>query len=241
MAIHYNQSIPRGLCFNFDALNPKCFNTTNRTFTDIISGVTGTTVGDSTKLNLETNPLGDGKPHLKFNPGATTRTAYINFNPANMKLPKGKNMTISFWSYFIDQGNIDHPNVGWETTGAWTGTNGWIFGTGYGTDGPRFGINDNSYYISGGYVYNVWQHWVVTFDGYDTSTGFKTYRNGVIYNTRGITNTSIVGNTNVLNIGATNSRGGNWGGYMDIVQIWDRDLTAAEVKSLYATQKGRFI
>ena len=236
MSQNYGAKFPAGMGFCFDALNPKCYSGSGTTFTDIVSGVSATAVV-TTSLALDSTL---GRPHLKFTPGATTRTACIPFPSANLTLPKATVGTWSFWSYFQDQGNIDHPNMGWETTGSWTGTNGWVFGTGWGTDGSRFGDNNNSFYVSGGYQNSVWQHWVITYQT-NTTNGMKAYRNGSLYHQIN-TDTSMISpsNTNTFNIGATNSRGGNWGGYMDIVQIWDRVLTANEVGYLYDIQRGRF-
>lgn len=236
MGIGYGVKIPQGMCFCFDALNSKCYSGTGTTFTDIISGVSTNAIVTSS-LSMDSTL---GSPHLKFTPGATTRTAYIPFPSANLNLPRGTTGTWSFWSYFQDQGSIDHPTLGWETGSGWDGLNGWVFGTGWGTDGPRFGINDNKFLVSGGYQNNVWQHWIITFKS-NTTNGMKAYRNGSLY-TQINTGTQTISpeNTNTFNIGATNSRGGNWGGYLDIVQIWDRDLSENEIISLHNIQKGRF-
>lgn len=236
MAQNYGARLPQGMCFCFDALNPKCYSGTGTTFTDIISGVTTNAVVTSS-LAMDSTL---GSPHLKFTPGATTRTAYIPFPSTNLNLPRGSVGTWSFWSYFQDQGSIDHPNMGWETNSSWNGENGFVFGTGWNTDGPRFGVNTNSFYVSGGYQNNVWQHWMITFKA-NTTNGMKAYRNGTLY-TQINTGTQTISpaNTNTFNIGATNGRSGNWGGYMDIVQIWDRELSVDEVSFVYNAQKGRF-
>lgn len=232
----YGPKLPEGMCFCFDALNPKCYSGSGTTFTDIVTGTSATAVV-TTSLGLDSTL---GSPHLKFTPGATTRTAYIPFSSSSLQLPKGSVGTWSYWSYFQDQGNIDHPNMGWETTGSWTGTNGWVFGTGWGLDGPRFGVNNNSFYVSNGYQNNVWQHWVITYES-NTTNGMKAYRNNSLYHQINTDTSTISGtNTNTFNIGATNSRGGNWGGYMDIVQIWDRVLSETEIDQLHNAQRGRF-
>jgi len=238
MAINYGVKLPPDIKFCFDALNPKCYSGSGTTFTDLVTGTTTTAVV-TTSLGLDSTL---GRPHLKFTPGETTRTAYIPFSTTNLNLPRDSTGTWSFWSYFQDQGNVDHPNIGWETTGTWTGTNGWIFGTGFGTDGPRFGVNNNSFFVSGGYQNNVWQHWVITFQA-NTTNGMKAYRNNVLF-TQINTGTSVISpsgsNNNTFNIGATNVRSGNWGGYMDIVQIWDRVLSVSEIDYLYNIQRKRF-
>lgn len=235
MSQNYGAKIPSGVKFCFDALNAKCYSGTGSTFTDVITG-TSTTAVITSSLAMDSTL---GSPHLKFTPGATTRTAYIPFPSANLNLPRGQTATISIWAYFQDQGSIDHPMVGWETASDWTGQNGFVIGTGWGTDGTRVGVagNNNGYT---GMENTKWIHWTVTFNG-AISNGLKMYKNASVALQTTPTTASIGStNTNTLNIGATNTRGGNWGGYMDIVQIWDRELSATEVGSLYSIQKGRF-
>lgn len=235
MGINYNPTVPYGMVFNFDALNPKCYSGTGTTFADAITGTTATATVTSPAT------LGMVNGHLRFVPGATTRTAYIPFPSANLLLPRGSEATISIWSYFEDQGNIDHPMVGWETGSSWDGLNGFVVGTGWGTDGTRFAVAGTNPGYSG-MENTTWLHWVVTFNSAFTN-GVKLYKNAsvVVQGTAGTSNTSISStNTLPLNIGATNTRGGNWGGYLDIVQIWDRALGQDEISTLYNLQKGRF-
>jgi len=236
MAQHYGAKIPTGTIFSFDALSQKCYSGSGTTFKDAITGTTATATV-TTSLAMDSTL---GSPHLKFTPGATTRTAYMAFNSSNINVPRGVTATWSCWCYFQDQGSIDHPMFGWETGSSWVGENGVVCGTGWGTDGVRFGVAG---YNTGGYsgmVGNTWVHWVITFNGNQTN-GLKLYKNASIER-QGTPTTTTIGtsNTNTFNIGATNSRGGNWGGYLDIVQVWDRELTANEVGTLYSVQKGRF-
>jgi|11BtaG_2_1085332.scaffolds.fasta_scaffold04077_4 hypothetical protein len=247
--------LPAGLVFNFDALNTKCYSGSGTTFTEIISGQTGTVnTANSGTVGLDSTL---GSSHLKFaNPNAATRTAYISFpvnitsNSGGVYVPQGPHATWNWWHYFQDAGNVDHPNFGWETAGSWDGDEGFVFGTGYDTDGPRWGIDDGGYTVyattgptTGDYRTNEWQNYCVTFDGL-ISNGLKTYLNGVLVDERniaGATNKSIPAtNTNNLHVGATNSRGGNWNGYMDIIQMYETTLSASQVKALYNAFKGRF-
>lgn len=228
----------------FDALNPKCYSGSGTSFTELVSGYTTTAVQNG-NLNIVGN-------HLRFTPGAATRTNYIPFpvdlfNPNNgVRVPTGSSATWSWFQYFEDQGSIDHPNIGWETGSGWDGADGFVFGTGWGTDGPRWGIGGTAYNYtsmasSARYATNVWQNYTVTFDG-NLTNGVKTYLNGVLVNeqTAG-TNKVISGvNTNNLHIGSTNSRGGNWGGYMDIVLMWNETLDASDVYKVYNCYKNRF-
>ena len=237
MGIHYNSKVPDGMCFCFDALNAKCYSGTGTTFRDLISGTSTTAVVTSPAT------LGIVNNHLRFVPGAATRRSYIPFPSANIRVPTGLTGTWSWASYFEDQGSVDHPNLGKETGDGWNGIGGFVFGTGWGLDGPRWGIGGTAYtvYTSSpiDYVNTTWQIWTVTYNG-NATNGLKTYTNGVLNYQQTPTATTIGSNSNDLIIGATNVRGGNWGGYMDIVQMWDRELDASEVLQNFNTIKGRF-
>lgn len=247
MGQFFNPSVPKNLVFCFDAINPKCYSGTGTSFTELVSGTTATAVV-TTSLGMDSSL---GKPHLKFTPGATTRTAYIPFpvdlygTGSGVNVPTGTTATWSWWQYWQDQGSIDHPNFGWETSNNWGGADGFVFGTGHGTDGPRWGIGGTAWnvyqFIPTDYVANVWQNWTVTFSG-GMADGLKTYLNGELVDQRSTNGILITGsaNSNNLHIGATNSRGGNWGGYMDLIHMWNTVLSDAEVYRHYDMFKGRF-
>lgn len=236
MGVYYNAAPPTGMCFCFDALNPRCYSRTGTTFRDLVSGATATAVVSGATLGIVNN-------HLRFVPGANTRNCYIPFLSSSVRVPTGGTGSWSWASYFEDQGDIDHVNIGKETGGSWDGVNGFVFGTGYGTDGPRIGIGGTTYntWLNGGssYATNVWQFWTVTYYAGQTN-GFKIYLNGALNYQTNSSNVNIGSNSNTLNIGATNNRGGNWGGYMDLVQIWERELSAAEVFQNFQIFRGRF-
>lgn len=246
MGQHYNNKPPSGMTFCFDAINPKCYSGAGTQFTEMLSQTTVSAVVTSS-LGLDSSL---GKPHLRFTPGETTRTAYIPFpvdlyGDSGVKVPFGSTATWSWWQYFEDQGSVDHPNFGLEMGNGWDGESGFVFGTGWGTDGPRWGVANTAYTIyftaSPDYQRNVWQNWTVTFDG-NATNGLKTFLNGTLIDERTPTTKviNIEDNTNDLFIGATNNRGGNWGGYMDIIQMWNRPLSSFEVGYLYSINKGRF-
>lgn len=236
MAVNFNSIVPYGMTFSFDALNPKCYSGSGTTFTDLVTKTAASAAVTSPAT------LGIVNGHLRFAPGESTRVAYIPFPTSKLNLPRGSEATISIWSYFEDQGNMDHPMIGWETGTDWDGLNGFVIGTGWGLDGTRVAVAGNNIGYTG-MENNVWIHWVLTFNSGFTN-GVKLYKNAsvVLQGTAGASNTSIGStNTNTLNIGATNSRAGNWGGYMDIVQIWDRALGQDEISYLYNTQRKRFV
>lgn len=231
MSISYNTSIPRqGLVFAWDGLNPKSWNGISNTHTDLLSITTGTKTG--------ANSLTYTGGHVDFT-GGGTRVCYVSFPDVDNTVPTNNQGTWMWAHYFEDAGDIDHPNFGKETGNSWDGQNGFVFGTGFGTDGPRWGIGGTAYTIysttggaTGDYRPNVWQIYCVTYLR-NTTNGLKTYlldSNGMrLVDQRNTPDSAIGSNTNNLQIGATNSRGGNWNGRMDFVYMWNRALTEDEV------------
>ena len=225
-----------GLVFAWHGADSQSWKDVNsNTHYDLISGTAGTRGGANTITYLGSN---NPSKHIKFN-GGGNRNCYISFPSANITVPTGDEGTWMWANYFEDAGNIDHPNFGKKTTGTWSGTNGFVFGTGWGTDGPRWGIGGQAYAIygttggsTGDYRGNVWQIYAVTYQR-NTVNGLKTYladRNGQrLVDERTTSNYAIGSNSNALHIGATNSRGGNWNGYMDFVYMWNRALTQDEI------------
>jgi len=242
MALHHNPRIvTSGLVFAWNGLDSNSWDGISTTHYDLISGNPGTKTG--------ANAITKTNNHVYFT-GGGNRTAYVSFPSANITVPTGNEGTWMWASYFIDGGSFDHPNIGKETTGTWSGTNGFVFGTGWGTDGPRWGIAGTAYTVyndvaasTGDYRENVWQIYTVTYTR-NSSTGLQTYlsdSNGTrLCDQRTTPDSAIGSNSNALHIGATNSRGGNWNGYMDFVYMWDRALTYEEVLQNYNATKTRF-
>ena len=241
MAIGYNpRVITDQICFYFDALNSKCYSGTGTTFRDLISNTAASAVVTSPATLAIVNG------NLRFVPGATTRTAYIPFSSGSVTVPTGQQGSWMWFQKWEDQGSIDHPNIGKESGSGWDGVNGFVFGTGWGTDGPRWGIGGTAYAVyqstSTGYVAGVWQCWAVTYNGGsgNNANGLKTYLNGTLVDSRTAVAATIGSNANDLYIGSTNSRGGNFGGYMDNVLMWTKELTSAEVYQNFQALRGRY-
>jgi len=235
--------VRNGLVFTWAGMSSRTWDGSSSTHTDLISKITGTKTGS--------NPLVREGNHVDFDNGtAGTRTTYISFPSANITVPTGNLGTWMWAHYFEDAGSVDHPNFGKETTGAWAGGDGFVFGTGYGTDGPRWGIAGTAHTVyattgasTGDYRTNVWQIYCVTYER-NSSTGLKTYlhdSNGQRkVDERSTSDVAIGSNSNALHIGATNSRGGNWNGLMDFVLMYDTALTQEQVYQNFDAVKNRF-
>jgi len=235
MSNSYGAVVPANPCFVWDGANIKSWNRSGTTHYDLITNTAGTFSGAGT--------LTYTGGHVVFapNPVSSTNTAVVQFARPNLNLPTGAQGTWSWWYYYTTSSTIDAPNFGHEASSNWDGLNGFVFGTGWGNDGLRMGIGGVAVYVpgSGGpsYVYNTWQQITVT---YIRSGAWLVYVNGALAFTTTAGANNIGVNTNNLVIGGTNSRGGNWRGSMDIIQMWDRALTAAEVLQNYNALRGRF-
>lgn len=242
MATNYSPKIVTdGLVFAWDGMNSKCWDGSSSTHYDLVNRGAGTKTGANT-LQRENN-------HVSFS-GTGTRSCYISFSSSNIVVPTGDTGTWIWVHYFSDAGNQDHPNIGKETSSSWNGVDGFVFGTGWGTDGPRWGIGGTSYGIhtttgsnTGDYKGNIWQMYAVTYQR-NTTNGLKTYlfdTNGNrLVDERNTSDSPIGSNSNPLHIGSTNVRAGNWNGYMDCVYMWNKALSESEIKTMFNSLKGRF-
>lgn len=231
------------LVFAWDGISPRSWDGSSSTHTELVGKGTGTKSGANTLSII------DG--HVDFdNSTVGTRTCYISFANDNITVPTGNYGTWIWANYFEDAGDIDHPAFGKETTGAWAGGDGFVFGTGWGTDGPRWGIGGTAYTVyattgasTGDYRPNVWQMYAVTYER-GVTNGLKTYlhdSNGQrLVDQRTPTDVAIGSNTNPLIVGATNSRGGNWNGRLDFILMYDTALSQDEVFQNFDVYRSRF-
>jgi|TARA_R100000152_G_C6698181_1_gene128293 hypothetical protein len=235
--------VTKNLIFAWNGAHPRCWNGVSSSTEELISRKNGTknTSGSST--------ISIGNHHVRFNNADDgNRTAYFSFNSSDITVPTGNEGTWFFNSNLIDAGNVDHPQFGKETSGSWSGGDGFVFGTGWGTDGPRWGIGGTAYAVyastgsTTGDYQQQWQIWGVTYKR-NTTDGLKTYlldKNGSrLVDERDADDNAIGSNSNALHIGATNSRGGNWNGDFDFLYMYDRELTAVEVETNFNALKGR--
>lgn len=239
MGIAYNNSIVKdGLVFAWDGMNSRSWDGSSVTHYDLVSGAAGTKTGG--------NALTRSNSHVSFS-GAGTRVCYLSWDKSRITVPTGSQGTWLWSHYYTSLGNQDHVNIGSETGGSWDGVNGFVFGTGYGTDGPQWGIGGTAYTPYGSspgsqYRTGVWQIYAVTYQR-GVTNGLKTYlldSNGNrLADQRTPTNVDIGSNTNPLLIGATNSRGGNWNGFMDFAFMYNRALTETEITRTFNALKWR--
>ncbi|HEY3311496.1 MAG TPA: LamG domain-containing protein, partial [Anaerolineales bacterium] len=88
------------------------------------------------------------------------------------------------------------------------------------------------------YAINAWTFFVATFDGTDNSKPMKIYKNGELNILGGnpVTGPNTIATNNLdLNIGKENSSAYNFWGSLDDVRIYNRALTADEIRALFAS------
>ncbi len=243
MAIVYNTKIVRdGLVFSWDGMNPKCWDGSSSTHYDLVGGGSGT--------NTSNTSLVRSNNHVFFDNSALgNRECDIVFPNANVTVPTGDEGTWIFCHYWQDAGSIDHPAFGKETGSGWNGINGFVFGTGWGVDGPRWGIGGQGFAVysvvgtNTGDYRQAWQMYAVTYQR-NTTNGLKTYlcdSNGKrLVNESNTGDYAIGSSSESLRIGSTNYRGGNFNGYFDFVHMWNRALSETEINFMLDTFRDRF-
>ena len=231
--------IQDGLVFCWNGTDRNCWNGTSTTHFDLVSNNSGDKLG-ANSLSLSDN-------HVYFT-GGGNRVCTINYSSSLITVPTGDTGTWMWAQYFVDSGNIDHPNFSKTTSSGWDGAGGFTFGTGWGLDGLRCGVGGQYYSVYPGdnnstYKNNAWQIYCVTYVR-NTIDGLKTYildSSGMRLADAQNTSDFAIGSSSVdLIIGAANLRGGNWQGYMDFVYMWNKTLDQDTVYQQFSILKNRF-
>jgi len=151
--------------------------------------------------------------------------------------------TTTGFSYGSSAGTI----CAWAKTNTITGSWSWIFSYGgVGTNLARFiGINGSTYY-AGGYANDIstsglpLNTWVYITEVYDGTTAYL-YVNGVLL-ASAVKPWSTYGSvTNTGQVGRQVNGGEYWNGSISVVQVYNRALSANEVKQNYNASLGRFV
>ncbi|MCX6790068.1 MAG: hypothetical protein NTV60_00905 [Candidatus Kaiserbacteria bacterium] len=199
------------------------------------SGNNGTLIGMSTTTSPVAGKIGQG---LRFD-GSIFQ--YVNAgNPSNINFGSGA-FSIGLWVKAPTQ-LTSYPAVIEKGTGDFTscpGThNGWYLGK-VGNNTYDFRLSDNSTtcfdHVNFGNFENLgWTHVVVTVDsGSAASPKIKAYKNGVLVDT---VNRAYLGSLDTarnLNFGSWQYSGTFFKGSLDDTRIYNRVLSATEVKNLY--------
>ncbi|OHA29992.1 MAG: hypothetical protein A3B08_02015 [Candidatus Taylorbacteria bacterium RIFCSPLOWO2_01_FULL_43_44] len=183
-----------------------------------------------------TSGWGDGKRGKALNFDGVDDAVSV---APNSSINDISSLTISTWVYPRTEGELNRggilrkenfPTAGWDFGFDSAGTNALFFRHFY--DGGTNLIRDSS---DSAVTLNKWNYITLTWDGSTTATGIKFYVNGIEtgYDTtqNGVGNRVSDASSN-LDIGIAPAAN-TWDGLIDDVRIYNRALTAAEVKALY--------
>jgi hypothetical protein len=205
--------------------------------------------GSMLNMSTTSSPIpGKSGQGLKFDGANDAINAGSTSSLTDIQNQGGGGMTVAFWinpdsnstKYILAKGGANNGSGTWSILKA-SNTNParLSFNKEGGTDASK---NYNSLLVSG-----VWQHIVLTWDGtMAVSTGVLVYRNGVLVSnvtgTDGASANSDSGNAlcmgNLSTIGSANcATSGSADMKLDDVMIYNRVLSAAEVRQLYNRSK----
>ncbi len=219
--------VTQGLLFYLDAGNPTSYPGSGSTWTDLAgSGLT------TTLFNTPTYSSANGG-YLAFNPNSS------QYCQTSASLASLSSWTVEVWHYYNATfiGQFANPAILTEiyndptinfTLGSITGA---------------FPVLQIAYYNSGWYTTSntytlpsiAWYHIVGTYDG----TNLKLYINGILTQTQASSTTPARSGFGMRFMRRWDL-GDYWGGYLAIVRIYNRALSATEVNANYQVSKARF-
>lgn len=142
-------------------------------------------------------------------------------------------ITISLWL----KTTAPSENYKLISTALWPPGSGWMLGTQYPEAWAERGVSirkNSNFRRYTGFVANQWNHLVLSYD----RTNFIEYINGEISYAEKLINGPRIGSGTKLMIGAwLPYTAYNYSGLMDEVRIYNKSLTASEVKTLYSLRK----
>ena len=159
-------------------------------------------------------------------------------NPLQMNDPSGGGLTLTWWGYFDNTGD-DFQRI-FDKSSAGSATNGWAVYVGdVGSNALlKLASNNSDQIISNSYFTSTWQNWCVTW--VKSSGTYVTYLNGVQDRT-GTRTWDIPSVETQASIGSWNhSTGREYNGNIASLKIYDKALTASEVKQNFNAFRGRF-
>ena len=217
--------VTSGLLFYLDAGNATSYPGSGSTWTDLAgSGLT------TTLYNSPTYSSANGG-YLAFAPGSS------QYGQTSASLATLSSWSLEVWHYYTATNTGSLPCI---ITEVWSSTPiNFTLGSGSGsTSSLQVGYFNNGWFTTTG-SYSLpsvgWYHIVGTYDG----ANLKLYVNNVLTQTSASTTASV---SSALGIRFMR-RWDNpeyWGGYLAIIRIYNRALSATEVTTNYAASKARF-
>jgi concanavalin A-like lectin/glucanase superfamily protein len=163
----------------------------------------------------------------------------IEINPAS-SINDMAQVSGSLWLYTRDTLDFNSILNKWSDN---TNLDGWgLEDCGCGTDNLGFeaGFNTNSFFIettNAPIKRDRWQHIAFTWGGAGDGSDFRFYVDGVLVTSTNLVSTGSNGRSSDaardLHIGSNDSGGSGWDGSIDEVRVYNRVLSADEIKRLY--------
>ena len=237
MATEYNPRIVTdNLVFFLDAANTKSYPGTGTTWTDMMGTNNGTLTDGPTFSSDNGGSIVFDGDNDDVELGSIDSSNVLSLND-----PAGGGLTISVAINWTQAGD-NHPRIFNKSDGG-NGVNGWTLyinrsGSAVGT--LRLRVDNSSYTLasSSNVTPATWEIW--TFTHVDATNGaWVCYRNG-ISNASGTQTYSIPTTTTNAQIGSWHSTAREFKGQIPFVMVYDRALSAVEVKQNFDAFKGRF-
>ncbi|MFC1711701.1 DUF2341 domain-containing protein, partial [Patescibacteria group bacterium] len=195
---------------------------------------TGTSLGDSSGIgNTGTFGTGSSAPSWstsKFGPGLSFDGTddYVNLSVIELE---GKTGSMAAWVKLdsADPGNARVLGRYWQQHS---------IGTASDTPTDQWRAWWNNVALNGGTVDTNWHHLAVTYNGFLATDNIKFFVDGELVKTANNTEDNLGDDNRVWQIGTHGSNAYNWDGLIDDVRLYNRTLSATEVRQLYNHAPG---
>ena len=222
---HGTNIVKDGLVFQVDAANPRSYPRSGATVTDLINNVEGT-INSATFQNINAGVFNfDGtNDYININPGASSTIDLTSF-------------TISAWVKWTNSASSYGTAIRLSTSG----DDIWMYvgrSTGF-NFGVRFYLGSTLLDDTDFLPTDEWKHIVVRFQ--NSGNSLKVYVDGQEkVSSTANKNPSLWNTTSANQIGANGNGGERMYGDISNIQIYNRALSAAEIKQNYNALKSRF-
>ena len=228
-----------GLIFHIDPSNPACFKDGDSTCKNLVSGSLVTGANGQPNAGTHTPNTANFPAYSSDNGGVFNFAGGKGMN-VDENLGPHTNVTMAFWLYKTSTGS-EYISDARNNGGEWFLSNYQSININY-TAATRYNF-DATYNGASTDFINKWVHVVVASD----SSGGKIYLNGYEVSVHPYLRNSYVSATSIdedigknFRIGTRYSTSTPWTGKMGPIQIYNRVLSAAEIRQNFEAYSGRF-
>ena len=223
MALSHSPSmITDGLMVYLDAANTRSYPGTGNTWYDLLGRI---------NFTLQNSP-----PFLANSAGGSIgfTAASQHYASSSSSLSLMTRFTVEVWHYYTGNNSGTYPSIVTELYPGSTFQINYVLG---GLNGLTIGFYNSAWNISSAYTLTAgnWYHLVGNFDG----ANFRLYVNGVNQVTTANTGTPTA-NTGGIRLMRRWDYDEYWGGQLSTVKIYNRALSAAEIKQNFEATRDRY-